>query len=264
MSEQRTLFHPLAAPWQASGATGHTVVLLHGFTGTPAHLRPLAAELAAAGYGVRVPLLAGHGTTMDDLADTGADDWIDSARAAVLAAAADPGGDVVHLLGLSMGGLIALILAAQAAASPHAPRIGSVTTIDSPVIVRDPTFYLAAIGRFAMPTTTWPQEDPGLEPDMAPYWQGYESFHTIGAVSLLAVMARAVRAARGVAAPALVVQSRTDETVHPSSARVLAGLLGQHTTTLMLQASRHIATLDGERHLITDAVLTHLDRGRGR
>ena len=76
--------HPLAAPFQLTGARDDAVLMLHGWTGSPAHLRPLAAQLNASGYAVSAPLLAGHGTAIDDMVDTGWRDWMKSALAAAL------------------------------------------------------------------------------------------------------------------------------------------------------------------------------------
>ena len=57
---------PGAEPFFHSG--GNTGVLLcHGFTGTPASLRPWADTLAAAGLTVSLPRLPGHGTTWQDI-----------------------------------------------------------------------------------------------------------------------------------------------------------------------------------------------------
>ena len=48
-------------PYLAKG--GHTgVLLLHGFTGSPASVLPWAEFLAEAEYSIRVPRLPGHGT----------------------------------------------------------------------------------------------------------------------------------------------------------------------------------------------------------
>ena len=44
-----------------------TVVLIHGFTGSPSEMHLFAEALNAEGYGVEVPLLVGHGTTLKDL-----------------------------------------------------------------------------------------------------------------------------------------------------------------------------------------------------
>ena len=46
------------------------VLVLHGFTGNPASMRPLAELIAAAGYSVELPRLPGHGTTVEDMKTT--------------------------------------------------------------------------------------------------------------------------------------------------------------------------------------------------
>src|SRR4051812_28032023 len=61
------------------GPTG--VLLLHGFTSSPAEVRPLGDFLAAQGYTVYSPLLAGHGTAPEDLRGTTWRDWVASAEA---------------------------------------------------------------------------------------------------------------------------------------------------------------------------------------
>ena len=43
------------------------VLLVHGFTGSPASMRPWGEYLHQRGYTVTVPLLPGHGTTPHDL-----------------------------------------------------------------------------------------------------------------------------------------------------------------------------------------------------
>ena len=43
------------------------VLVLHGFTGSPHSVRPLAANFAEAGLAVEMPLLPGHGTTVHDM-----------------------------------------------------------------------------------------------------------------------------------------------------------------------------------------------------
>ncbi|MAN19260.1 MAG: esterase, partial [Synechococcus sp. EAC657] len=54
-----------------------TVVLLHGFTGSPAELRLLARALNAQGFGVEAPLLAGHGTRLEDLMEIEPRQWLE-------------------------------------------------------------------------------------------------------------------------------------------------------------------------------------------
>ena len=55
------------------GSTG--VLLCHGFTGSPASLRPWGEHLADEGHTVSLPLLPGHGTDWRELALTRWPDW---------------------------------------------------------------------------------------------------------------------------------------------------------------------------------------------
>ena len=128
---------PLAAPYEAEGSTGDVVLLIHGWTGSPAHLRPVASRLEADGHAVVLPTLAGHGTSMEDMARTGRFHWMASASDAYRRAASL--GDRIHLFGFSMGGLLSIGLAAK-----H-PAVATLTLLNVPHKFRDNTLYA---GRF--------------------------------------------------------------------------------------------------------------------
>ena len=51
------------------------IILVHGFTGTPASMRPWAHYLNERGYTVSVPLMPGHGTTWHDLNKVTWEQW---------------------------------------------------------------------------------------------------------------------------------------------------------------------------------------------
>src|SRR5882762_3387772 len=89
----------------------HGVLLLHGFGDTPQTLSSLARRLHKSGYGVFAPLLPGHGRTMYAFTRSRADEWIDAARRSLLEMRGRY--DAVSVVGLSMGGAIAVILAAE-------------------------------------------------------------------------------------------------------------------------------------------------------
>lgn len=243
------LLDPLAAGFRLDGDRNEAVVLLHGFTGVPTHFRPLAHDLHEAGYTVVVPRLAGHGTSIEDMDRTGAEDWIASATAAYEEAAGDH--PLVHLGGLSMGGLISIILAARL-------PVASVTTIDSPIVVRDPRSYVAPLFARWMPEIRWEEQELDLDPEVEAYWLTYPGFPTRRLGDLNRIMARAIVAARRVDAPALVIQSKADETVAPVSARLLANVFAGDTRLVWLERSMHNALLDRERDVISAAVLSHV------
>src|SRR5439155_22684567 len=67
-------------------------LLVHGFTGTPEEMRPLAETLAAHGFPVHAVRLAGHGTDVTELARTRWSDWFASVEAGVARLRAAAGG----------------------------------------------------------------------------------------------------------------------------------------------------------------------------
>src|SRR4051794_39709983 len=78
--------HPVLAgcePWSSPGGGPHGVFVLHGFTGSPVSMRPLAEAFAEAGFAVELPRLPGHGTDPSDLALTTWDDWLAEAERAL-------------------------------------------------------------------------------------------------------------------------------------------------------------------------------------
>jgi carboxylesterase len=97
--------------FEASGAnrSGRAVLLIHGLTGTPSEMRPVAKELSKAGFTVYGMQLAGHCGTEDDLLRTNWHDWYASVEAAHAELVARHG--TVFVAGLSMGALLALHLA---------------------------------------------------------------------------------------------------------------------------------------------------------
>ena len=91
----------------SGGKTG--VLLLHGFTGSPASVLPWARGIHDAGYTVSVPRIAGHGTQWKELNKSNWQDWYDSVEAAFLALKENC--ERVFVGGFSVGGTLALKLA---------------------------------------------------------------------------------------------------------------------------------------------------------
>jgi carboxylesterase len=102
------------------------VLLCHGFTGSPQSLRPWAEHLAAAGFGVRLPRLPGHGTDWHDMQVTTWADWyaeVDKAFHELQASY-----DQVFVMGLSMGGTLTLRLAER-----HGAEVAGLVLVNASV-----------------------------------------------------------------------------------------------------------------------------------
>jgi carboxylesterase len=101
---------PIHEPFTLPGTSGGAL-LVHGFPGTPADMRPLAAALNSAGWAVRAPLLPGFGKDIATLPGRKMEDW----AAAVREELRDLQGQHRRtlLVGHSMGGALALKIAAE-------------------------------------------------------------------------------------------------------------------------------------------------------
>jgi carboxylesterase len=103
-----------------------TCLLIHGFTGTPFEIEPLARLLHEQGYEIVTPTLAGHGGDRQQMMHVTWRDWIVSVEVELRELFKREG--TVHLVGFSMGGLIAAYLAAK-----HPGRITSLTMLSAPI-----------------------------------------------------------------------------------------------------------------------------------
>lgn len=102
-----------AAGFTLTGANGRALLLLHGSGDSPQSLRYLAERLHVAGYSVHVPLLPGHGRSPRAFARATSADYLTAARGALAGMRASS--TWVGVIGLSMGGALAVQLARAAA-----------------------------------------------------------------------------------------------------------------------------------------------------
>lgn len=87
------------------------ILLLHGFTSTPFQFKELAEHLTSKGLTVYAPLIAGHGTSPEDLIRTDPEDWKRSAERAY--SKLKEKADRIVVIGNSFGGNLAFYLARE-------------------------------------------------------------------------------------------------------------------------------------------------------
>ena len=222
---------------------GDTAVLLvHGFPGTPAEVRPMAGALHDAGYTVQGILLPGFGPQFATLPERTPQDWVTAVIAAVIQLRATHAR--VVLLGLSLGGAVSLQAAAHAdvdgliLAAPfyHLGGPAWMTAIWPalrPVAARIRPFKLIR-PNFSDPRTRDMFEEylPGLDPDDPAVQQALRDLSL--PVALLEKVAQTGEAGCEAAAavaglPLLVLQGTDDDVVPPSRTAELRQRLPQHT-----------------------------------
>lgn len=224
----------------------HGVLLIHGFTGSAGHMRLLGEHLRDAGFTVRGINLPGHALSMDDMARTGWNDWLSAAKDAVVELRKTC--KYVSVCGLSMGGVITLLLAEQM-------ELTSIATISAPMAVLNPLMPFARILAPLMPRFMWGTSDEKKSQLDERYNLGYAGFPTRTAADLSRLIKMARRDLSAVVCPILVVQSHGDETIAPSSADVIMmGVSSQRKATLWLDKVPHVCTISCEHQRIGNRI----------
>ncbi|GAA2225852.1 MULTISPECIES: alpha/beta hydrolase [Kitasatospora] len=241
---------PGAEPFhRPGGRTG--VLLVHGFTGSPQSMRPWAERLAAAGLTVSVPLLPGHGTRWQDMQVTRWEDWYAEADRGFRELAEHC--DRVFVCALSMGGALALRLAAQ-----HGPAVAGLVLVNPSVRSDNPSSVLLPVLRHLVPSV------PGIAGDIAldgAVEVGYDRTPLHAAWSLSRLWRTVQADLPRVRQPVLLLHSPQDHVVSPAnSALVLARISSTDVTELLCERSFHVATLDHDAELIFEASLDFIRR----
>ena len=242
------------------GDDRRAVLVLHGFGDTPQTVGYLADHLHGLGLTVRAPLLAGHGRTLREFGRSTADQWL-AAAARELAALQDEY-EAVGLVGVSMGGALAVILAAQAhqrsgveTPGEHCPvREPTALVLIAPYLsMRPPARRLAAWHWILSPFIRYlpSREEASIkDPTERRSNRGFGTVtpRLLNELQRLVTMAR--RSLAAVTVPTLVIQSRGDNRIDPDAAEASFERLGA--------AEKRFEWTEGGGHVIT------VDVGRDR
>ena len=207
---------PGAEPWSTDGAgpTSPGALCIHGFTGNPTSMRPVAEAFAAAGFAVELPRLPGHGTTVEDMLTTSWDDWSREAEAAYQRIAARA--NKVVVAGLSMGGTLTVWLATR-----H-PEIAGIVAINAAVAPQQPEVVEMLKGMVDEGQTVM----PGIGSDIAKpgvVESAYEGTPLAPLLSLVTVVEELGNSLGNITCPVLIMTSPQDHVVDPTASRPARG-----------------------------------------
>lgn len=247
--------------FRIAGGSRGGALLVHGFTGTPHEMLPLAEPLARAGFDVLGVRLPGHGA-----ADPGEPNEWPAWRDAVAAGLAELeacGADSVVVIGLSMGALLAIDLA-------HAsPRVGAIVALSPAISLPLPVRVLLRAGRLTTaglrrrrlpnrPSDIRDASVRGRHPKSAP-------FPIAAALSFNALRLAVRPRVRTLAQPILIVHSRLDRTCPLAGAHWLArSARAAEVEMHVLDRSGHVIPVDHEGETATNLILDFVERRMSR
>ena len=230
------------------------VLCLHGFTSTPFELRPVLDALHAVGYRVHAPRLVGHGTSPEALQHTRWEDWLATARRAFDALAAEHAR--VHVVGMSMGSLVGIVVAHERGA-----RVGGLVCMATPLKLKlTDQLVLSVAQRLPLPEALPFVPKTGgpdvSDPAVAAAMPSYDRIPLGAAASVLDGQRAATDRAPRLTVPVLIQHGRHDHVAPVHNAQRLRALLRTpRRRVIIYPRSWHILPLDVDTdQVVTDVV----------
>jgi carboxylesterase len=238
------------AAYTLDGTGRGAAVLLHGFPGTPAEMRPLAEYLHAAGWTTYAPLLPGFGAQIETLPQRRHNEWIAAAEAAI--ATMRRAHERVVVIGFSMGGAVALnaslttrpdalVLINPLSRNDH--MLWRLLPVIKRVFPQVRPFRLIKLD-FTNPETRKSIEQfmPGADLDDPTVRDQIKQFALpVGMFDQLRQVGEAAyQNAPRLRVPTLVIQAQADTTVSPAMTRLLAARLPQRAQFIEIDGEHHV------------------------
>jgi carboxylesterase len=230
---------------------GHIgVVLVHGFTGSPAAMRPWAEFLNARGYSVRVPLLPGHGTKPADLNQVEWPEWPAKVKAEI--AVLNKHCSKIFVAGLSMGGGTTLHVASELG-----DQLTGIILVNPMIHVRGISpalaFAVSRIVKFGKSVGNDIKRKGVTE-------YSYDKLPYRGIHQLLKMLKLTRAALPSIKLPMQLFHSVDDHTLPVSNTEIIMREIGSaNKARIELLNSFHVATLDHDSDLIFTNSLTFIE-----
>lgn len=230
------------------------VLCVHGLTGMPYEVRPIGEALAARGVRAVGILLPGHGAEREVLAGAAHAEWLDAVATAHGALRSRH--ERVFIVGLSLGGLLALCHAADA-------QVDALAVIATPLHVGTRLTALLPLVRRVKPFFPKRRGSDIRDAAARARHPSLAVMPTASVLELVRLQLRTRAVLHRVQAPLLVAHGLLDATVHPSNAQEIAASVSSSERELLwLPNSGHVVPVDHDGPELAQAVVDFLTRKR--
>lgn len=218
---------------QASGAA---VLCIHGLTGTPWEVRPLGEELARRGFRSRGPVLPGHDGTPAELAQRSYHDWVECSRREFRNLRRDH--ERVYVAGLSLGGLLTLLLASE-------ENVPAIATIGTPLRFRGAMPLVISLGRFLKPMLPKKNGSDIVDPSARSVHPGMAVMPMASVHELVKLQKLVCGQLARVTAPLFIGHGSLDHTARPADAdEIASGTSSHEVVRRFYERSGHVVPVD--------------------
>lgn len=244
-TKTRLLPEALPLKQQPSTPTDTAIICIHGFTGTPYEVAPAVEALPHIGIATYAPLLPGHGyrepaEQIKAFGQLSEQDLLSAARQEIEQARQHY--RHVSMIGFSMGGAIALTMAAEG-------RLERCAVIS-------PALRLPPKAEWLIPLLSWwpfTLEAPHTEPFYLP---GYHFHHSHALRALWQVGRHAQKQLSHIRCPILGIHSQNDSVVPSTVLPLMQQRIPQPIQTRYFNDSGHVMLLDNSSRDVINTLLS--------
>lgn len=247
-----------AQSFELQGSNNSALLFLHGFTGSPSEVYPVAELVHRKSmFTVSGIVLPGHGTTPEDLDNTTWRDWTGAVEDELTRLAAVY--ENLFVGGLSMGGLLSFYAATQR------EDIRGVISINAPVFTRNRLttswFASAVTPVLSLVKPYYPKDENENNKEYEKQGrQAYRCYPLKSFRSMLQLRKLVLARLCSVQCPVLVMQSLEDEVVNADSGKYLTARLKRTRVSYRdLERSGHVATMGAEKELVADYIVKFIN-----
>lgn len=214
------------------------IINIHGFSAAPMEMIDVSDYLYEQGYSVYAPRLKGHGTAPEDLKDTTWQEWYLSLSRAISIATLKY--KKVYIIGFSTGGLLALLSSKKCYI-----EFAGIVCINAALHLNDirlkalpaVSFWNDLVNAFNANDYAKEYVDNLAEnPDI-----NYDKFYITAIEQLHALMNKTKKNIPKIQSPILIIQSKNDPVVNPSSAyEIYDKIKSKRKNILLLNLDNHV------------------------